>query len=163
MWLGSAAYLWRLVCAGFGAAGGEGDQQCCRPAQSRRSPAQSPGVHLHRHPALRSEATPQKRLTVWWSSLWTTFSGILFLFCFTCSHRRTWLAGPLWEGANRCSTECYTSRQRGNNWLCTGQQNELSGSIFSTTTVKLCDGSYLVENNHKDTRRDPHPEYVSFS
>lgn len=50
------------MCPGSGAAGGESDQQCCGPAQSGRSPAQSLGVHLHWHPALRSDETPPKLL-----------------------------------------------------------------------------------------------------
>lgn len=46
------------VCfsSGDGAAGGEGDQQCYRPAQPRGGHAESPGVHLHRHPAARSDS-----------------------------------------------------------------------------------------------------------
>lgn len=44
-----------FLLTGDGVAGGEGDQQRYRPAQPGGGYAQSPGVHLHRHPAARSD------------------------------------------------------------------------------------------------------------
>lgn len=41
--------------AGDGAAGGKSDQQRYRPTQPRGGHAQSSGVHLHGHPAARSD------------------------------------------------------------------------------------------------------------
>lgn len=52
-WASSFSVL--CLSPGDGAAGGEGDQQRYRPAEPGGGHAPSPGVHLHRHPAARSD------------------------------------------------------------------------------------------------------------